>query len=135
MVCTRPDLAYSVSVVSRYMATPSKAHWHAVKWLLRYVKGSLHKGLMFGQSDSATEIVIGYVDSDFAGSIDTEKSQTRYAFTIYGTAMSYRASLQGIVTLSTTEAEFVGVTEAVKEALWIKGVLVELGYIQDCMRI
>ncbi|CAM8994317.1 unnamed protein product [Rhodiola kirilowii] len=92
MVCTRPDLAHSISAVSRYMATPGKAHWHAVKWFLRYVKGRLHKGLMFGQSDNATDIVVGYVDSDFAGSIDTRKSQIGYALTIYWTAVSWRAS-------------------------------------------
>ncbi|CAM8987460.1 unnamed protein product [Rhodiola kirilowii] len=132
MVCTRPDLAHSVSAVSRYMANPGKAHWHAVRWLLKYVNGSLNKGLLFGQSNSATNLAVGYVDSDFAGSIDTRKSQTGYVFTIYGTAVSWRASLQGMVTLSTTEAEFVVVTEAVKEALWIKGVLGELGHNQNC---
>ncbi|CAM8916933.1 unnamed protein product [Rhodiola kirilowii] len=132
---TEPNLAHSVSAVSKYMATPGKAHWHDVRWLLKYVKGSLNKGLMFGQSNSATDMVVGYVDSDFVDIIDTRESQTGYVFTIYGTAVSWRASLQGMVTLSTTEAEFVAVTEAVKEALWIKGVLGELGYSQDCIRI
>ncbi|CAM8891849.1 unnamed protein product [Rhodiola kirilowii] len=135
MVCTRPDLAHSASVVSRYMAHPGKQHWYAIKWLFRYLKGSLGKGLLFGGANNESEVVVGFVDSDFTGSIDTRKSQTGYVFTVYGTAVSWKASLQAMVTLSTTEAEFVAVTEAVKEALWLKGVLAELGKGQDCVKI
>ncbi|CAM8914155.1 unnamed protein product [Rhodiola kirilowii] len=135
MACTRQDLAHGVSVVSRYMGNPGKAHWYAVKWLFRYIKGSLNKGLLFGQSNSENDTLVGFVNSDFTGSLDTRRSQTWYVFTVFGTAVSWKAGLQSMVTLSTTEAEFVAVTEAVKEALWLKGVLVELGQKQDCVKI
>ncbi|CAM8982734.1 unnamed protein product [Rhodiola kirilowii] len=137
MVCTRPDLAHCVSMISRFMSKPGKAHWNAVKWVLIYVKGSLDKGLMFGTTnmDNNSDIITGYVDSHFAGCIDTRKSQTGYVFNVYGTVGSWKAGLQPVVTLSTTEAEFVAVTEVVKEALWLKGVLAELKHDQKCVKI
>ncbi|CAM8991050.1 unnamed protein product [Rhodiola kirilowii] len=119
------------------MSQPGKAHWNAIKWVLRYVKGSLDKGLMFGTTnmDNNSDIITGYVDSDFAGCIDTRKSQKGYVFNVYGTAVSWKAGLQPVVTLSKTEAEFVAVTEVGKEALWLKGVLAELKHDQKCVKI
>ncbi|CAM8962827.1 unnamed protein product [Rhodiola kirilowii] len=97
MVCTRPDLAHGVSLVSRHMANPGKYHWQAVKWILRYVKGTLNKGLLFRGNQSRQEVVEGYVDSDYAGNLDTRKSQTGLVFTVFGTAVSWKANLQKIV--------------------------------------
>ena len=68
MVCTRLGLSYAISVVSRYMADPYKEHWYALKWVLRYIKGTLNKGLIFGVDIgyvSNEKVIIGYVDSDF----------------------------------------------------------------------
>jgi len=61
MVCTRPDFSYAVSVVTRFIHNPSKDHWDTVKWILRYVKGSLDKRLVFERSESTTFDVVGYV--------------------------------------------------------------------------
>ncbi|CAM8895143.1 unnamed protein product [Rhodiola kirilowii] len=88
MVCTRPDLAHGVSLVSRHMANPGKYHWQAMKWILRYVKGTLNKGLLFGGNQSRQEVVEGYVDSDYAWNLDTRKSQTGLVFIVFGTAVS-----------------------------------------------
>ncbi|KAG8477716.1 hypothetical protein CXB51_027660 [Gossypium anomalum] len=90
MVCSRPDLSYAVSAVSRYMANP------------------------------------GYVDADFAGDLDRRRSLTGYVFTIGGCAISWKATLQTTVALSTTEAEYMAITEACKEAIWLKGLFSEL---------
>lgn len=114
MVCTRPDLASAVSLVSRFMAKPLKQHWLAVKWILRYIKGSLNVGLSYGGACEAEELIPGFVDSDFAGSIDTRKSQTRYVFTVYRTAVNWKACLQHVVALSTVEAEFIAITRRLK---------------------
>ncbi|GKD11317.1 hypothetical protein Tco_1191002 [Tanacetum coccineum] len=62
MICTRPDIAYAVGVVSRYMAEPGREHWEAMKRILRYIKGTSNVALCFGESDL---IVKGYVDSDY----------------------------------------------------------------------
>ena len=73
----------------------------------------------------------GYVDADFAGDIDSRKNTTGFVFTLGGTAISWASNLQMIVTLSTTEAEYVAATEAGKEMIWLHGFLVELGKKQE----
>ena len=71
MVCSQPDIAQAVSMVSRYMANPGKQHWDAIKWHLRYLKGTSDVCLKFGIDDTR---IIGYCDSDFAGDLDSRKS-------------------------------------------------------------
>ncbi|KAF5775409.1 putative RNA-directed DNA polymerase [Helianthus annuus] len=127
MVCTRPDLAYAVSVVSRYLSCPGKVHWEAVKWILRYLKGTQDWGLVFGDNASDQQRVVGFVDADFAKDPDKGRSVTGYMFKVLGNMVSWKSQLQHIVALSTTESEYVALTEAVKEALWLKGILKELG--------
>ena len=68
MVCTRPDIAHAVGVVSRYASNPGKQHWEAVKWILRYLKGTTDLPLCFGKEDL---VLRGYVDADFAGDHDS----------------------------------------------------------------
>lgn len=131
MVCTRPDLSYVVSVVSRYMHNPGKDHWEAVKWILRYVKGTAGKGLVFDRAKTTTGNVVGFVDSDYAEDLDRRRSISGYIFTLCGGAISWKASLQSIASLSTTEAEYVAATEGVKEATWLRGLVTELGVPQD----
>ncbi|KAG8482499.1 hypothetical protein CXB51_024054 [Gossypium anomalum] len=70
--------------------------------------------------------VIGYVDANFAGDLDRRRSLTGYVFTIGGCAISWKATLQTTVALSTTEAEYMAITEACKEAIWLKGLFSEL---------
>ena len=65
MVCTRPDISHAVSVVSRYMANPGKEHWEAVKWILRYLKGTTDLGVCFDKA-KVNNTVVGFVDSDYA---------------------------------------------------------------------
>jgi len=131
MVCTRPDLSYAVSVVSRFMHNPGKYHWDAVKWILRYVKGSLDKSLVFDKFKTMTSDVVGYVDSDYGGDLDRRRSISGYIFTLCAGAVSWKASLQSIAALSTTEAEYVAATEGVKEAMWLRGLIMELGVSQS----
>uniref|UniRef100_A0A7N2R0F3 Integrase catalytic domain-containing protein n=1 Tax=Quercus lobata TaxID=97700 RepID=A0A7N2R0F3_QUELO len=114
MVYTRPDIAHAVGVVSRFMSRPGKQHWEAVKWILRYLKGSLDTCLCF---TGASLKLQGYVNADFAGDIDSRKSTTGFVFTLGGTAISWGSNLQKIVTLSTTEVEYVAATEARKEMI------------------
>lgn len=123
MICTRPDLSYAVSMVSRYMANPGKEHWAAVKWIFRYLRGTSSLCLRFGKTDSG---VLGYVDSDYAKDLDKRRSITGYVFTLGNCAVSWKAQLQSTVALSTTEAEYMAVTEAVKEALRLKRLIGEL---------
>lgn len=108
MVCTRPDLAHAVSVVSRFMVQPRKEHWIAVKRIFRYLKGTSDIGLVYGDKDP--RLVTGYSDSDYAGDVDSRRSMTGYVFTLGGSVVSWKATLQSTVTLSTTEAEYMPLT-------------------------
>ncbi|GJV82254.1 retrovirus-related pol polyprotein from transposon TNT 1-94 [Tanacetum coccineum] len=127
MVCTRPYIAYAVSVVSRYLANPGKNHWEAVKWILKYLRGTTNVGLVYGTNRGNHVDVTGFVDSDYAKDLDKGRSITGYAFLVHGCVVSWKAMLQHVVALSTTEAEYMALTEDVKEAIWLKGLLEELG--------
>ncbi|KAE8718737.1 hypothetical protein F3Y22_tig00109992pilonHSYRG00051 [Hibiscus syriacus] len=84
MICTRPDIAQAVGVVSRYMVNPGKEHWNTVKRILRYIKGTSNVALCYGGSNL---LINGYVDSDYAGDLDKSKSTTGYVFKVAGGAM------------------------------------------------
>jgi ATP-binding cassette subfamily B (MDR/TAP) protein 1 len=92
------------------------------------VRGTTEKCLTFRKDEFKLE---GYVDSDFAGEVDHRRSTTGYVFTFGSTAISWVSQLQKIVTISTTEAEYVAVTEASKELIWLQGLLTELGFEQE----
>ncbi|KAL9266778.1 Retrovirus-related Pol polyprotein from transposon TNT 1-94-like protein, partial [Drosera capensis] len=128
MVCTRPDIAHTVGVISRFMSNPGRKHCEAVKWLLRYLKGTSKTSLRFSKNDVVLE---GYSDADLGGCSDTRKSTTGFVFTVGGTTVSWMSRLQKSVALSTTEAEYMALSEAGKEMIWLKNLLEELGRKQD----
>ncbi|XP_047323523.1 secreted RxLR effector protein 161-like [Impatiens glandulifera] len=115
MVCTRPDIAYSVSVISRFMSRPGKEHWQAVKRIFRYLRGTSDVGLIYGSNNQC--LVTGYSDLDYAVDIDGRRSMTGYVYTLGDSVVSWKATLQSTVTLSTTEAEYMALTEAAKEGI------------------
>ncbi|XP_042035223.1 secreted RxLR effector protein 161-like [Salvia splendens] len=129
MVCSRPDIAHAVSVVSRFMVQPGKEHWQAVKRIFRYLRGTYDVGLVYGGDTHCS--VTGYSDSDYAGDVDGRRSMTDYVFTLGGSVVSWKATLQAAVTLSTTEAEYMTLTEAAKEGIWLKRLVGDLGLHQD----
>jgi hypothetical protein len=132
MVCTRPHIAPGVGVVRSYMKNPGKEHWEAVKWILRYLRGTTTYALCFGGSDTFLQ---GYVDSYMAGDKDSRRSTTRYVFTIGGTTISWILKLQKVVSLSTTEAEYVASTKASKEMILLQRFMEELGKKQENNRL
>lgn len=127
MVCTRSYITYRVSLVSRYLANPGKEHWKALKWILRCIKGSMCRVLVYGGSTSDDKVEIeGFFDYDSVGCMDTKKSLFGHVFTMFGTTISWKASLQKVVDLSTIEVEYIALIEVVKEALWFEGFAKEL---------
>ena len=117
------------------MANPGKSHWDAVKWVLRYLKGIVSYGLCFKRSEREGNHLVGYCDSDFSGDLDKRKSLIGYCFTLFENIVSWKSVLQSVVALSTTKAEFMALTEATKEALWLKGLAEELGIEQATIPI
>jgi len=117
MVGTRPDLTFSIGQLSRLVYCYGKENWAAIKRILRYVKGSMDKGLVFDKNSSC--ILQGFSDSDWAGDRETRRSTMGFTFIFVGAAVSWGSKLQKTVALSIMEAEYVALCEARKEALWL----------------
>lgn len=126
MVCTRPDLAHGMSLVSRYMSSPCRPHWLVVKWMLRYLRGTVNAGLCYRKFSKESISLEGYVDADFAADNDRRRSLTGWVFKVVNNTVSWRSVLQSVVALSTTESEYMAASEAVKEALWLREMMNEL---------
>ncbi|KAI5648006.1 hypothetical protein M9H77_34011 [Catharanthus roseus] len=119
MISTRPDIAFSISLLSRFMSNSRRDHWAALKWLLRDLNGILYQGLHY-HNWSDFEL-IGFADSDFAGDKDGRKSTTSYFFTLASNCISWKSQQQSVVALTTIKAEYIKATEAIKEAIWLQG--------------
>jgi len=118
MVRTSPDLARVVSQVSKSMSKPGRQHREAVKWIFRYLRGTMGHGIVFG-NQQVDHLVVGYVDSDYVGDLNNRRLTTGYVFTISGGPVCWKLTIQSIVALSTTEVECMAVVEVAKEALWL----------------
>jgi hypothetical protein len=125
MTKTRPDLAYSIGLLARYMANPGLEHWKALEKLWSYIWTTSKLGLTY-QSTSNDPIIIGYTDADWGGDISTRRSTTGYLYLFLGASLSWTSKLQRTVALSSCEAEYMAIKETIKENLYIQGILQEL---------
>ncbi|XP_057968152.1 secreted RxLR effector protein 161-like [Malania oleifera] len=116
---TRPDIAYAVSVVSQFMHNPSEDHMGAVIRILRCLKSSPGRGLMF--SKNAHLKIEGYTDADWARNILDRKSTSGYFTFIGGNLVTWRSKKQKVVALSRAEVEFRGMAKGLCELLWRRG--------------
>lgn len=123
MLGTCPDLACAVSVVRRYASRPNNSHWQAVKRIFRYIKGTLDLELTFKGPLRALE---GYTDADWAGDRNTRRSTSGFLFNVGSGAISWSSKRQPTVALSSCEEEYMGQTQAIKEAIWLKSLLDQL---------
>ncbi|KAJ9566141.1 hypothetical protein OSB04_002107 [Centaurea solstitialis] len=133
MLCTRPDVAYSVSVTSRYQQNPGEPHWVAVKNILKYLRRTKDMYLVFGGSEDEIS-VIGYSDASFQTDRDDFRSQSGYVFTLNGGAISWKSSKQDTIADSTTEAEYIAASDAAKEAVWLRNFLSDLRVVASISR-
>lgn len=115
MICSEPDLAYSISITSRFMSNPEVAHWDALKGILQYLKASEGVGLLFKKEKiDAKQALYRFVNSYFSSSVDTRRLQSGFAFKLFGITVVRKSLLQVVVTLYITEAEFLAITQAIK---------------------
>lgn len=121
-VCTRPDIAYTVGALARFMSCPTSTHWQAAKSVLRYLVTTKSQGITYGTGSLE---VLGYCDADYGGDIDTRRSTTGYVFILNGGAISWQSRRQPTVAVSTTEAEYMAAAAAVKEGLWLRKLLAD----------
>eukprot|EP00253_Pinus_taeda_P009712 PITA_09712 len=125
LTATRPDIMFAVSLISRFMERTKEAHWQATKRILRYVKGTKRLGILYTTSECSN--LIGYTDSDWAGSVDDWKSTSGYVFHMGSGAISWISKKQPIVALSTAKAEYVAATAAACRAVSMRRMLRSLG--------
>lgn len=121
---TRPDIAYAVSLVSRYMHDPRSGHLDAVNRILRYLKGCPGKGILL--SNHGHLEVEGYTDADWAGCLDDRRSTSGYCIFLGGNLVSWRSKKQSVVARSTVEAELRSMASGLCELLWLRLLLTEL---------
>lgn len=114
---TRPDISYAVNLLSRYCVNPGKGHWAAMKRIMRYIKGTINKKLVYYSDGNELH---GFCDADWASDLDERKSTTGYIFTLQNGAISWSSKRQSTIALSSTEAEFMAMVSAIQECIWLK---------------
>ena len=125
MICTRPDLAFAISEVSKFSSKFTSQHWTAVKHILRYIKGSLNYKLKLGGFDEVSKITV-YADANW-GRDEGRRSNTGYAAYIGNSLVSWKSRKQQTVARSTCEAEYMSISDAAAEAKWLGMVLESIG--------
>ena len=123
---TRPDIAFAVSVVARFNNNPGRPHWNAVKRIFRYLKGTCEFGVEFSKDPKSD--IVGYCDSDWASDIDERRSVTGYTFVYQGGPITWATKKQLTVALSTAEAEYMALSAATQEAMWIRNFIKEFQF-------
>jgi len=146
---TRPDISLAVNLLARYVSCYGERHWRVLCHLLRYVKRTAHFGLRYwsrARQDGAVSavlpfvgghnVLVGFSDADWA-SVDLQQRRSTSGFVLMlnGAAVSWSVKRQTSVALSTCEAEYVALVEAVKEVVWMRLLLSELGFKQDSATI
>ncbi len=126
-MATRPDIAHAVGVVSKFNSRPTEAHLTSVKRILRYLRGTINLALKYHKLPKRPESLIGYSDADWAGDLDDRHSTTGNVFLMAGGAISWLSKKQASVALSTSEAEYVALSLATQEAIWLRRLLTEIG--------
>jgi len=126
LTSTKPDIMFVVSLLSRYLAYPTELHLQAIKRVLRYIKGTLSYGIFYKQSGNAE--LLAYTDSDYAGDLEDRKSTSGFLFVLSSGAVSWSSKKQHVVTLSTTEAEFIVTASCAYQAVWLRRMLENLDH-------
>ena len=136
----RPDITFAISNVAKYCSKPTKEHWIAVKRIMR----THNLGLTYKKSDSNSCVgdsnsCVGFSDSDWPGDLDDRKSTSGYIFQVGETTISWKSRKQSCVAQSTAEAEYIALSLAAQEAIWLRQPILTCKEnsqnLQYCMRI
>jgi hypothetical protein len=121
-VATRPDITFAVSTLSQFLDNPGSVHWEATKRVIQYLAGTKDINLMYG---TECRDLLSFTDAD--GAMQSHQHAiSRYAFLINGGTVSWSLRKQELVMLSTAEAEYVAMTHAAKEGIWLQQIINEL---------
>ena len=124
LVNTRPDLSFAVKTLSQFNVEPKSVHWIAAKHVLRYLAGTVDYGLDYRRSNGVG--LVGFTDSDWAGSVSDRKSTSGCCFSLGLAVVSWFSQKQKSVALSSAEAEYMAASQASCEALWLRKLMVDL---------
>lgn len=131
---TRPDICFSVGIVSRFMANPQQLHWDCALHIVRYINTTISQGLFYNRG--ADMSIQGFTDSDWGSSCpDTRRSTGGYIFIIAGGPISWRSKRQPTVSRSSTEAEYKALSDASQEGVYLKRLLQELQHVGNTATI
>ena len=122
---TRPDISAAVNVLSHFMSCPNEQHWTGVKRIMRYLKGTVSYGLCFSGNNGVN--LVGYSDADWAGDLDTRRSTSGYVFKLGGAIVNWCSKRQATVARSSTESEYVALSAAAQECIWLRRLLQDFG--------
>jgi len=123
MSCTRPDIAFTVSRLSRFTSNPGDDHWKAIVRVLGYLRYTHEYGLHYRREPGVLE---GYSDASWISDTQDSKATSGYVFTLGGAAISWKSSKQTVITRSTMEAEFVALDKCGEEAEWLRHFLEDI---------
>ncbi|SCZ93970.1 BZ3501_MvSof-1269-A2-R1_Chr1-3g01134 [Microbotryum saponariae] len=123
---TRPDIAFAVSYLARFANNPGRRHWIAVKHILRYLRATYRDELVYACGETRITGVVGYSDANWGACVDTSVSTMGYVFYIAGSAVSWSSKRQSRVADSTTDAEYLALSHAGKEGIYLSQLLEEL---------
>src|ERR1700731_3124990 len=125
MLGTRPNIAYAVTKLSQRSANPSKEHLDKARYVVRYLAGTADYALVF--DGASNKGLIAYTDSDYAGDPIQRRSITGYFLKLANGIISWQSRAQKTIALSSTEAEYMALSDCSRQTVWIKNVLTELG--------
>ena len=128
LTATKPDIMYYVSLISRYMENPTEMHLLAAKRILQYLQGTRDLGLFYEKGKFSD--LIRFTDSDYDGDQDDRRSTLGHVFMFGTCAISWSSKKQSIVTLSSTEAQFVAAIACACQAIWLRRILEEMQFKQ-----
>ncbi|KAI3523163.1 hypothetical protein L1887_01220 [Cichorium endivia] len=121
---TRPDITYSVNVLSQFVTDPRQSHMEAAIRVLRYLKGTPGQGILLPKEGKPN--LVAYTDSDWLGCPDTRRSRTGYLLLLGGAPISWKSKKQSVVSRSSAEAEYRAMATTVSEVIWLRWLLKEL---------
>ena len=119
---THPNIGSAIGILAQFMSAPGLSHWSGIKRILRYIRGTQDYGLLFTTDDDGNKLV-GFSDSDWAGDVDTRRSTSGYTFHVGNSLVSWSSKKQATVAKSSTEAEYVALSFATQEAVWLRRLL------------
>ena len=123
---TRPDVAYSVSIVSPFMSSPTIVYWKALRQILCYLKGAPGRGLFYSNHEYTN--IKYFSDANWAGSKVDRRLTTGFCIFIGGNLVSWRSKKQNVVSRSNAELEYRAMTQYVSEVIWIRQLLNAIGH-------